>query len=305
MDNEKWDESFGDVAGVSHDAPGASGAGFVKSDREMESGGTGRQGKPGGGDGNNRNNKSIGVVNSGLLRTLSIANCGLVMHRQKFSSVSILGRILSLNETQTKVEVIIKDNEGSPVTVQKWKTTTSGNSTESITGQLRVGMTVRVFGSPRIGGNNPDVTIVAFAIEPVLSLNEMTSHNLEILASSLILEKRRHNMSSGLPAPQGLPSFSTPAFKQENPALNPQQKPAAGPTTSGSAGNNTGFKQHQQLVLKVISASPNPTGISFTQIKESIRGTSDDVLRKAIEFLSMEGHIYTTIDDDHFRSTEA
>ncbi|KAI0224514.1 hypothetical protein LSAT2_024479, partial [Lamellibrachia satsuma] len=58
-------------------------------------------------------------------------------------------------------------------------------------------------------------------------------------------------------------------------------------------------------VQAVIRGCPDEQGISVNNIAQKLRGLPPQSLKEAIEFLSGEGHIYSTVDDEHYRSTDA
>ncbi|XP_076319879.1 replication protein A2 isoform X3 [Tachypleus tridentatus] len=70
-------------------------------------------------------------------------------------------------------------------------------------------------------------------------------------------------------------------------------------------GNMFGLDRNQQLVFRAISAATSEEGISFQHLCESLKSLTPAVIRKVVEFLSNEGHIYTTTDDDHYKATDS
>jgi replication factor A2 len=62
----------------------------------------------------------------------------------------------------------------------------------------------------------------------------------------------------------------------------------------------------QNSVLECIKQSSDEQGVSITSICESLAGRFQEPgIREALDFLSNEGHVYSTIDDEHYRSTDA
>ena len=61
----------------------------------------------------------------------------------------------------------------------------------------------------------------------------------------------------------------------------------------------------QNQVLLQIRSDPSPSGISLPQlIRNMDKIASEGEVRSAVDFFLSEGHIYTTIDDMHFKSTD-
>jgi replication factor A2 len=63
-----------------------------------------------------------------------------------------------------------------------------------------------------------------------------------------------------------------------------------------------GFTPQQQMVATMIGAATSDTGCGIGDLESSLRayGVTSSDISDACDFLSAEGHIYPTIDDDHF-----
>ncbi|XP_062961628.1 replication protein A 32 kDa subunit isoform X2 [Cynocephalus volans] len=58
-------------------------------------------------------------------------------------------------------------------------------------------------------------------------------------------------------------------------------------------------------VLNLIKVCPRPEGLNFQDLKNQLQHMTVASIKQAVDFLSNEGHIYSTVDDDHFKSTDA
>ncbi|AWO96272.1 putative replication protein A 32 kDa subunit isoform 2 [Scophthalmus maximus] len=67
---------------------------------------------------------------------------------------------------------------------------------------------------------------------------------------------------------------------------------------------NNGLSANQNQVLSLIRSCPEPQGISLQDLKQRLSGISLVIIKQAVEFLSNEGHIFSTIDEDHYKSTD-
>ncbi len=71
-----------------------------------------------------------------------------------------------------------------------------------------------------------------------------------------------------------------------------------------SSSNNFGNAKHD-MVYKMVSACQRDEGINrdelLTQLKAKMSRQDID---SSLDFLSGEGHIYSTIDDDHFKAID-
>ena len=62
----------------------------------------------------------------------------------------------------------------------------------------------------------------------------------------------------------------------------------------------------QDAVYKVVAACEREEGIGRDEIFQTLQSEmSKKDLDDALEFLSSEGHVYSTIDEDHFKTTES
>ena len=64
-----------------------------------------------------------------------------------------------------------------------------------------------------------------------------------------------------------------------------------------------GFTPQQQMVAKMIGAATSDAGCGIGGLESSLKahGMMLSDIRDACDYLSVEGHIYPTIDDDHFQ----
>uniref|UniRef100_A0A2K5DAH1 Replication protein A 32 kDa subunit n=1 Tax=Aotus nancymaae TaxID=37293 RepID=A0A2K5DAH1_AOTNA len=61
----------------------------------------------------------------------------------------------------------------------------------------------------------------------------------------------------------------------------------------------------QNKVLNLIKACPRPEELNFQDLKNQLKHMSVSSIKQAVDFLSNEGHIYSAMDDEHFKSTDA
>ena len=57
-------------------------------------------------------------------------------------------------------------------------------------------------------------------------------------------------------------------------------------------------------IAVVIQKNMSEIGASIAEVSQHLKGVPEKAIRDAVEFLSAEGHIYSTIDDDHFKATD-
>jgi len=135
---------------------------------------------------------------------------------------------------------------------------------------------------------------MAFRVAPVTNVNEITSHLLE--TQYIKLKMRQLKSKMGQP------------FNNNSVSSNSMGGSMSGPlaSTGFSSSGITGLTSFQTMVYSIIQATLVETGIEKSQIYSAVKGkmASRDV-DAALEFLCSEGHIYSTIDEDHFKSTDS
>lgn len=250
------------------------GGGFMKNE----------PGTSGGAKGGGTKRRNSVAVSLDQIMKLTTKEHGLVIHRQNASTIVVVGRVQSTTETTTKSTFEINDQTGDCIEVHLWKTEDASSENSRNIPVIIENTYVKVFGQVRY--YRPKPTIVAFKIEPITDLNEITLHHLEIMANCLVLEKRKNNTLSQRVAPsQSVPS----------------SLPGA-PVSAGLPGA-TGMKEAERLVLQVISSETAWEGISFEDICSSLKTVRKEMIREALDFLSGEGHVYTALDDNHYKAT--
>lgn len=123
--------------------------------------------------------------------------------------------------------------------------------------------------------------ILILRIAPIMDLNELTSHLLEVIwyiAKAKILKDSKSGGSS---------NFAD--------TTNPNDM---------EVDSVHGMKSEETTILKIIQAETHTEfGIERCDIKKKIPAHLISRLDNILEFLSQEGHIYTTQSEDHFKTT--
>ncbi|KAJ8290202.1 hypothetical protein GJAV_G00009880 [Gymnothorax javanicus] len=205
----------------------------------------------------------------------------------EIAQITLLGIVRSVEKSVTNVQYKVDDMTGPPVDVKQW-VDVEDTSVESTV--IPPGSYVKVSGNLRSFQNHRSV--VAFSIRLVEDMNEVTSHMLEVVRAHMMLSKPQGMVSGG-----GM-----------NSSMMPVSRPGGSGTGSGYSGANdmsaNGLSPIQNQVLSLIRSCPDAQGIHVQDLKQRLSGMSIAVIRKAVDFLCNEGHVFSTIDEDHYRSTD-
>jgi len=210
----------------------------------------------------------------------------LVIHRQKITSVTAIGFVLSVEELTTKNVYTIDDyTNGGPIEVQLWKNeeNTEGQGVEPPP-PIMEKTYIRVVGQVKYDDRKP--FIVAYKVEPIVDPNEIPTHFLEVIHDSLILEKRKHATLN---------------------KMNTSNMELGNEFSSDDKGNLSGLSEIQQTILKVLDKYGKDLvcGLTRNEIKDHLKSVSGTKVDETLTFLSDEGHIFATNDDDTFKLTGA
>ncbi|MCI4374366.1 hypothetical protein PGIGA_G00005430 [Pangasianodon gigas] len=205
------------------------------------------------------------------------------------AQVTIVGIIRSTDKSMTNIQYKVDDMTAAPMDVKQWVDTEDPSVDSSV---IPPDTYVKVSGNLRSFQNNR--SLVAFSVRPLEDMNEITSHMLEVVQAHMLLSKPQTMMAGG-----GMNSSMVPMTR---PGLGGMGM-SSGYSGANSMANN-GLNPNQNQVLCLIKSCPEPQGISIQELKQRLSGMSMTVIRQVVDFLSNEGHIFSTIDEDHFRSTD-
>ncbi|XP_042297144.1 replication protein A 32 kDa subunit [Sceloporus undulatus] len=200
----------------------------------------------------------------------------------ELSQVTIVGIIRQAEKAPTNILYKVDDMTAGPMDVRQWVDTDEEGSENIV---VPPGTYVKVAGHLRSFQNKK--SLVAFKIMPLEDMNEFTMHMLEVVNAHMM--HRKSNMSS-VKTPQSLGMTGMGSM------------PSYGGSDAMSVG---GLTPHQSQILNLIKSCTTTEGISLQDLKSQLHSMNLPTLKKAVEFLSSEGHIYSTIDDEHFKSTDA
>uniref|UniRef100_A0A3Q4BHE4 Replication protein A C-terminal domain-containing protein n=1 Tax=Mola mola TaxID=94237 RepID=A0A3Q4BHE4_MOLML len=199
----------------------------------------------------------------------------------ELNQVSIVGIVRGFTPFVTNMQYSVDDMTGPPLCVKQWLNEEDWSLTS-----VPPGTYVKVIGSLRnFSGQR---SVLAMNIRCIKDLNEITSHMLEVVQAHMLLFEK---VLKGL---------------RENVNMNPTAA-----SLSGHGGNHSegilpnGLSNIQGQVLRVIRRScVLAEGISLQDLKSQLDYLSMRDIRASLVFLVNEGHIFSTIDEHHFKSAE-
>ncbi|XP_048206589.1 replication protein A 32 kDa subunit [Perognathus longimembris pacificus] len=198
------------------------------------------------------------------------------------SQVTIVGIIRHAEKAPTNIVYKVDDMTASPMDVRQWVDTDDASSENPVVPPETY---VKVAGHLRSFQNKK--SLVAFKIMPLEDMNEFTTHILEVVNAHMMLSKSSSQPSAGRPSLGNLGMSD------------------AGNFSGNSFTPSNGLTAVQNQVLNLIKACPRPEGLNFQDLRNQLQHMPIATIKQAVDFLSNEGHIYSTVDDDHFKSTDA
>ncbi|XP_003977145.2 replication protein A 32 kDa subunit [Takifugu rubripes] len=202
--------------------------------------------------------------------------------------ITLVGVIRSTDKSMTNIQYKVDDMTAAPMDVKQWVDTEDPNVDSTV---LPPDTYVKVSGNLRSFQNHRSV--VAFSVRPLEDMNEITSHMLEVVQAHMIL---------GTPKSMGSGGGRVNSNSTQMPRTNTET--LGGSYTGVDMMANNGLSANQNQVLSLIRSCPYPQGISIQELKQRLSGIGLSVIKQVVEFLSNEGHIFSTIDEDHYKSTD-
>ncbi|KFO37674.1 Replication protein A 32 kDa subunit [Fukomys damarensis] len=200
----------------------------------------------------------------------------------EISQVTIVGIIRQAEKAPTNIVYKIDDMTAAPMDVRQWVDTDDTGGENTVVPPETY---VKVAGHLRSFQNKK--SLVAFRIMPLEDMNEFTAHILEVVNAHMMLSRPSTQPSAGRA------SISNPGMGEPGNFIENSFMPANGLTVT------------QNQVLNLIKACPRPEGLNFQDLRNQLQHMPIASIKQAVDFLSNEGHIYSTVDDDHFKSTDA
>lgn len=224
------------------------------------------------------------------------------------NQITVVGQILTVEQQPTYINYLLDDGSGK-INVRLY-------ADSDAAAPLPEGTYVRVLGN--LGSLGSNMSIVGFQVLPVTDFNEITFHALEVIHTHL----RNTNAPSSTP-PGGAPSSQQlsqgNSLNSNNNMMNNNNmnnnmnmgmgmgnpNSIVGPDghSAGQGGAMDKGSKIQEEVMQVFSRETGDAGTHVDVVCKELSHIPRAEIMKAIDFLSDEGHLYSTIDEMHFGST--
>jgi len=208
--------------------------------------------------------------------------------------ITIVGLITSADEQSTNLQYNLDDGTDQ-IMVKMWLDSDADEAAAERRAGWKEGVIVRVIGQLRSFNNSKSV--VAYNIQPIADFNEYTFHFIEVVHTHLKHTKGKPP-SAGTGAPAGMMGAAPIGFggQMGAPSMQHAMPAAAAPAVDI---NN--------LVLSFFKSKgeDSDTGCTIQEAAGALaaQNITEHRVREVVEFLTNEGHLYSTIDDDHFKAT--
>jgi len=200
------------------------------------------------------------------------------------NQITVVGSVLSVSLQSTNYSLLVDDGTGK-MDVRIWiDTEDNSDYAQKKRAAWKEGIYVRAIGHLRAFNNKK--SIVAFRIIPIKNFDEVTYHFLETIYVHLMNTKgeQPHQtfQQQSSYQPQQINAYQTPMQIQ--------------PTSTMS--------ELHTAIVNVIKLARSNDGVSISYICQQLRRPEMEI-RVAVEWLNSEAHLYTTIDEDHFQTTDS
>lgn len=201
----------------------------------------------------------------------------------EIGQLTFVGKVVNISAASTNTTYKIEDAHGT-IEVKQWVDPDKATRDNPIKNDMHV----RVYGTLKVFSNRRHIGVVS--IRPVEDDREIEFHELDVKATSLFFTRGPLNGASH--------------------AGNGQMNGAAAGGGSGGAGGPQDelaqklapLDPFSRKIMETIHSLPDSNdGVHIRQLQSMLGGGPN--LMNAIEGLMSEGHVYSTLDEEHIRST--
>jgi len=207
----------------------------------------------------------------------------------RFHQIYFIGIIRSVVKRANDITYLVDDMTSTCINVKLQSDDSDEMETEEdkTHSQFIENQYVKVFGI--IKSLQGQKNVQAFRILPIKELNELTYHMLECMNATIYFSNKsagNDGMDIGMGNPLKNANFGGNNYESHG---------------SSSSGGLTGI--HLQI-SSMVKQNKSSEGVNVKDVCAYFKNIPENKIREAMEFLSTEGHIYSTIDDEHFKTTD-
>ncbi|KAJ7514177.1 hypothetical protein O6H91_23G031800 [Diphasiastrum complanatum] len=225
---------------------------------------------------------------------------------QDVNHVTLVGMVFNREERATDISFLVDDGTGR-IEVKRWIDGQDTNESMEMN-SVQNGVYVRVHGHLRSFQGKRNV--VAFSVRLITDFNEVTFHFLECIYVHVSNLKSQRGVNPSH-VPQSTNTFGGPGIHTLPPTLGSMAQNSSYnqymPSTT-MAGSGLPVDECQKRVHAIFEEPASlgiEIGLHVDDVARRMVGYTKKQVKDAIDFLVNEGFIYSTIDDDHFKSTNA
>ena len=216
-------------------------------------------------------------------------NDSVVIDGKSIHRLQIIARLISTDVGETMVKYLVDDGTGQ-VEVQYWNTDGESEYVKNVRSSIQLNTYVAFIGKVRL--MNAQKQIHAFNVRPVKDYNEVTHHFLQA-----VFDHYQRVKGPLINATMGNNSNTS----YGNMAGGYVMESGGG---GGVAANNSGVDVQSKAVndLLLREGADNDEGLSVTTIAKKLN-MNPALALSICQALIAEGFLYSTIDEQHFKST--
>lgn len=212
-----------------------------------------------------------------IKQILDCPDSGLRLYDMVFGTVQLVAIVRNIDYTTTKITYLLEDHTGQ-IEAHTWLE--EGDASKSA--QIVVNTYATVFGSVRNQGGTK--TLIIFKIEPVKSPNVITTHLLDVLNVRFSAEQYATKKTTEVDA----------QFQMDT----------APPANTVEGQHPLGLTGKPLVIYQAVQKNTSESGISFEELERKFSHIPTKELREIVEMMTQEGMCYTSIDANHFKSSD-
>ncbi|KAH7688132.1 Replication factor A protein 2 [Dioscorea alata] len=209
------------------------------------------------------------------------------------SNVKLLGLVMNKVERVTDVSFTLDDGTGC-IEISRWMNEIWDSNEMAL---IQNGMYVKVNG--HLKGFQGKQCVVAFSVRPVVNFNDIALHFLECIHAHMDIAREKGQ--GGTPAQIHENLMMTMMRTPFPNVLNAYQVSLQHPGNSGVSGSSNDIYNLVLGVLQEPSSLACEHGLHIDEIVKRV-GLPTTKIMEVINYHVDSGHIYSTIDENHFKS---